>query len=297
MRTRAAVISVLVAVLLAPLSAIADTVTNPDGSTTTTTVETRQVEGGTETTTTRETVFKCTDQKQKTITERRVEHPDGSSEESTTTSVKPCGEGLLGDAAFSVATTSSVYGASSSVWFDVDSADDGQPTGTVDVYLDERKVATVRLDGDGTAEHVFSKTTSAGEREVDLVYSGDSTTRPTRMSTRPGPFAGPLKLLIDRAPTRTSLSLAASKIKKGKGPVVTVQVRPLPATLPAVGSIRIYSGSKRLKSVNLTASDMGRKNIRLPGWSSKGSKKIRAVYVADRNHKPSKSSVRKIKVT
>jgi hypothetical protein len=79
---------------------------------------------------------------------------------------------------------------------------------------------------------------------------------PNAAATSPG---GP----VAKAASRTTEALAKSRIRKTRHGVVYARVT-APSPIPITGTLRVYDGSKLLKSVTLSASNGGRKTITLP---------------------------------
>jgi large repetitive protein len=69
--------------------------------------------------------------------------------------------------------------------------------------------------------------------------------------------------LVAKAASRTTETLAKSKIRRTRHGVVYARVT-APSPIPITGTLRVYDGSKLLKTMTLYASNGGRKTITLP---------------------------------
>ena len=102
-------------------------------------------------------------------------------------------------------------------------------------------------------------------------------------------------LVVGKAASTSSLKLNKTKIKKSKKAVATVQVKSV-ATSKATGTVKVYDGSKVIKSATLKSSAKGTIKITLPKLK-KGTHKIKATYAGNGVAKASTSKVVKLKVT
>lgn len=283
-------------------SAFADSpTTNPDGSTTTVTHNTTAGPDGNITTTKTSTVYRCTDGRQLVRTITVTESP---TEESTTTTQEyvNCGtqatpESTLRTASIAASGSSAYYGSKygPEVWFDVDGEGNGpEPTGNANILVDGRVVGTVGLNSEGVADVTLPADTPAGKHTVDIHYLGDVNTRPAKMSESTGPMGGALVIPIYKADTHTTVT-APHKVRRSKHAKVTVKVAAEDALVAPTGRVAIYVGTRRVRTATLQASGHGKVTVSLPKMG-KGSRHIKAVYLADRNHTDSKSAAKTVKV-
>lgn len=265
---------------------------NSDGSTTTTTTSTTHADSGDTVTTNETTVYPCSGGQQTTVTNTTVQGPESGSENSSSSS-QACGEDAGKEKpGFALAIDTYAYGVSGT-GIDLGVIGDPTPTGSVRVILDGRTLKTVTLDSTGSAFISMPRTLSAGHHLADLAYSGDASNAPALWSQgKGGPMWSPLNVDIARAQTATSIAVPKSVSKTR---YATVRVRSLESGLRPTGTVKIYVGGHRVRTVALRPSAHGNLTIRLPKLKS-GKKQIRAVYSPDRNHEGSKSAVKKINV-
>ena len=102
-------------------------------------------------------------------------------------------------------------------------------------------------------------------------------------------------LTVGKANSATALSLNKTKIKKSKRAVATIKVTSAGTPTPT-GGVKVYDGSKAIKSATLAASAKGTIKITLPKLK-KGTHKIKATYAGNTVAKGSTSKVVSLKVT
>lgn len=102
-------------------------------------------------------------------------------------------------------------------------------------------------------------------------------------------------LSVGKASSATALTLNKTTIKKSKQAVATVKVSSAGTPTPT-GGVKVYDGSKVIKSATLAASAKGTIKITLPKLK-KGTHKIKATYAGNTVAKGSTSKVVSLKVT
>jgi hypothetical protein len=285
-----ALATAVAAVVFAGTPAVAGTETrNPDGSVTTTSVETSTDEyGDTTTATTKTTTWPCARGQQRVFVEKRVEGPrPGGSSRSFTQACEsvvkdgPSGsQGARREAGLWASTGSGEHGSAAApeIVFGV-LVDGPVATGEATVMVAGRTYM-VALDEQGDARVDLPRTLPAGRHLVDIRYLGDERTLPTRSGLGRGPTGGPVYLTIAKAETRLTVSMPKTW-KKSKRPMATIRVHAEGS--PAVGRVKVRVGGK---AVTVAVRD-GVAKVRL-SKASKGRKTVTVTYAGDRNHEPSK---------
>lgn len=148
---------------------------------------------------------------------------------------------------------------------------------------------TVLIPVRGSAAVVLPKTASVNVYKVTVTYAGTSVVAGS---------AGSATLKVVRAKSGTSLALAKAKVKKTQRARVVVRVA-LPgvkAPLYATGTVRVYDGTKLVKTYALKSANKGTVSLLLPKLP-RGSHRLKVVYGGTSNTVGSTSSVRTLTVT
>lgn len=164
----------------------------------------------------------------------------------------------------------------------------GATSGQVQIRTDSGAVlGTGNVVGGAVTIRISGKALKPGSHPVRAAYMGNGTT-PKASSPRRA-----VKITKLTASVSTKLSKTVSK-RKNATLKVTVSERPNLFASPT-GSLRIYDGRKRIRTVSLSSTGRGKKTIRLPKLK-KGTHKIRVLYTGNSFISPRYSSYRKIKV-
>lgn len=119
-------------------------------------------------------------------------------------------------------------------------------------------------------------------------------------STTPG-TAGILNLTPAAPPararvaTRVSLKVSSSRVRSGGRVSLRVALTSVAGPRPS-GRIRVYDGSRRLRSVTVSTPRRGRITIRTPRLRRSGAHRLRVVYTGSGTFEPSRSATRRIRV-
>lgn len=102
---------------------------------------------------------------------------------------------------------------------------------------------------------------------------------------------------MTKASSTTALKLSKSKIKRTKQVTATITVKAagVPTGYVPTGTVTIYDGSKKLKTVTLTASSKGTVKVKLPKLKAK-KHTIKVSYAGNADVASSKAS-KKLTVT
>ena len=198
--------------------------------------------------------------------------------------------------AVSTTTTSVVpaaarYGTAFNVSATVTAADATAPTGTVQVLRGNVVLASKAVSGTpGTATVPVPGTrllpgTSALVVKFVPAGSGYATSS-----------AAPKNIAVAKAISTTTAKVVKSPLKKSKKPQVVVTIKANGVPKPT-GVIKIYSGTKLLKTVTLTASSNGKITITLPKFSKAKTYKLTAKYAGSGVVGASNSKTVSIKIT
>ncbi|MGO4257861.1 Ig-like domain repeat protein [Marmoricola sp. RAF53] len=159
----------------------------------------------------------------------------------------------------STSTTSAVpasarYGTAFNVTATVTPTDASVPAGTVSVLEGPTVVATGTLASGAATITVPGTRLAPGSHALVLRYNGSGSLAQSSATAK--------TVVVAKALSTTSARVVKTPLKKTKVPAVVVTVRA--AGLKPTGTIRIYAGSKVLKTVTLTAANNGVITIKLP---------------------------------
>ncbi|RZI80548.1 MAG: Ig-like domain repeat protein, partial [Microbacterium sp.] len=108
-----------------------------------------------------------------------------------------------------------------------------------------------------------------GTSALTLKYSGTGTIAPSQAAAK--------NIVVGKAISTTVGKIYKTPIRKSVAPKILVTVK-APGVLKPTGVIRIYVGSKLLKTVTLTAANNGKVLITLPKFRAAGTYKLVAKY-------------------
>jgi len=177
------------------------------------------------------------------------------------------------------------YGAASTARVTVTSA--GRPaTGVVTVAVGG-VLRTLTLTG-GAASVAVPATLGAGRQDAYALYLGNTTTNAA---------VGAASFTVSRAVSKTTLKLSAKKATARKTKVrATVTVTVPGTSVTPTGTITLKAGKKVLRTTALAPSRHGRLTVKLPAFTGRGKKKVKAVCSGDANVAGSTSKALKVKV-
>lgn len=166
---------------------------------------------------------------------------------------------------------------------------DAATAGKVAIAVDGKQLETVSVSSSGTATVKLPNTLSVGKHTITA-----------ELAAAPG-IAGSkasASVTVNKAASKSSLKLSASKIKKSKRATATVKVTGsgVPSGYYPTGTVTIQDGSKKIASVKITAGNKGTVKVKLPKISKKGNHTIKASYAGNAQLKAS-SATAKLKVT
>ncbi len=164
----------------------------------------------------------------------------------------------------------------------------GEPaSGKATIAVDGKDLQTVQVGSSGIATVGLPRTLTAGTHTIKAT-----------LASAPGVKGSTASATVNvaKASSATSLSLPKS-VKKSKRATATITIggSDLPADYAPTGKVTVYDGSKKLKTLTLTASSKGRVTVKLPKLSVK-THTIKVSYAGDANLKASTAS-KKLKVT
>lgn len=146
--------------------------------------------------------------------------------------------------------------------------DGAAAAGSVKVEVDGKPFRTVAVGVSGTATIALPGTLAVGTHRITASLAAAPGVAASQASTT---------LTVGKAASATQVKLAKKKIKKSKRATVTVSVTGAPAGSSARGTVTIFDGAKRLRTVALAN---GSATVKLPKLSAK-KHTIRAVYSGD----------------
>ncbi|MFT4265150.1 MAG: Ig-like domain repeat protein [Nocardioides sp.] len=184
----------------------------------------------------------------------------------------------------SVAVANTTYGTAGSATVKVLDAESEPATGTVSIAVDGTTVGSADLASDGTATVALPAGLGAGQHTVTATYNGSDATATS---------SGSATFTVAKAASTSKLTLAASKIKKGKRVKATIAVS---SSATPTGVVKVYQGSKVLKSYTLAASANGKLTVTLPKFKKTGTYRLRVVYAGSANVAGSTSGTVTLKV-
>ncbi|MET3962733.1 hypothetical protein ABIE44_002667 [Marmoricola sp. OAE513] len=165
---------------------------------------------------------------------------------------------LTNSSTTSVVPSSAKYGAAFNVTATVTVAGTPNPTGTVSVLRGNVTLASKALAANGAGKATITVPggkLNPGTSALVVKYSGTGSVAPSSASAK--------NIVVTKAVSTTTAAIVKTPLKKTKTPKITVTVRAAGVAKPT-GVIRIYSGSKLLKTVTLTAASNGKLTISLP---------------------------------
>lgn len=160
--------------------------------------------------------------------------------------------------------------------------------GKVAVKLDGKALQTVSVGDSGTATIELPRTLAAGAHTVEASLPAAPGVAGSKASAQ---------LTVTKASSTTTLKLSKSTIKRTKRATATITVKAVgvPAGYAPTGKVTVYDGSKKLKTVTLTASSKGIVKVKLPKLKAK-KHTIKVTYAGSADVAASKAS-KKLKVT
>lgn len=170
------------------------------------------------------------------------------------------------------------YGQSAQVKIQVAGPGGVVPTGTASVTV-AGKTQTVKLDAQGRATAVLSKTLAPKKYAVTVVYSGNG-----NLIAR----SGFLNVTVAKAAAKTPTFAATGKIKANKAGKATVKVATTSGLAKAGGKVKIVlKKGKTSKTLNVTVKS-GVAAVKLPKLA-KGKWSVKVTYAGDANYVASKT--------
>ena len=157
------------------------------------------------------------------------------------------------------------------------SATGGIPTGTVSFHDGATVIGTGTVNAQGIA--TFSTTALAvGTHMLTAVYSGDANYQPST--------SGAISVVVQLAPTTTSLATSANPSVVGQNVTLTAAVSSITAN--AAGNVNFMDGTTLLSSVALNGSETA---VYTTSSLTFGAHALTAIYVGDSIHATSTSAV------
>lgn len=172
----------------------------------------------------------------------------------------------------SVVPTSGRYGTAFNVGATVTVAGTPSPTGTVSVYKGATLLASKALTSTGLGKATIAIPGTKllpGTSALTVKYSGTGTIAPSQAAAK--------NIVIGKAVSTATSKIVKTPLKKTLVPQIIVTIK-APGVLKPTGTIKIYSGTKLLKSVTLTAASNGKITIKLPKFTKAGTYKLTAKY-------------------
>ena len=183
------------------------------------------------------------------------------------------------------------------------------PAGTQPLVLDEKRPsvdawAHVRVLADATrqltVQNVLGRLPEFAEPTGAAGTLGAGThTVEAALPAAPGVAGSKASstLTVTKASSTTKLKLSKTKIKRTKQATATITVKAagVPSGYAPTGTVTVYDGSKKLKSVSLTAAGKGVVKVKLPKLKAK-THTIKVTYAGNADVASSKAS-KKLKVT
>ncbi len=193
---------------------------------------------------------------------------------------------LASETELTLTRTSTTFGAANTASVRVRVG--GEPaSGKATIAIDGKDLQTVQVGSSGIATVSLPRTLSAGTHTIKAT-----------LAPAPGVKGSTATATVNvaKASSTTSLSLPKS-VKKSKQATATITIggSDLPADYAPTGKVTVYDGSKKLKTLTLTASSKGKVTVKLPKLSVK-THTIKVSYAGDANLKASTAS-KKLKVT
>ncbi len=185
-----------------------------------------------------------------------------------------------------LAKTSTTFGAANTGSIKV-SADDAPVSAKAVVTVDGKQLQTVQIGSSGIASFSLPAGLTAGKHTVEASVTPGAGVAGSKASAT---------VTVAKASSKTTLSLPKS-VKKSKQATATIKISGsgLPAGYAPTGKVTVYDGSKKLKTVTLSASAKGTVKVKLPKLKAK-KHTIKVSYAGDSNLKSSKAS-KSLKVT
>lgn len=193
---------------------------------------------------------------------------------------------LASETELTLTRTSTTFGAANTASVRVRVG--GEPaSGKATIAIDGKELQTVQVGSSGIATVSLPRTLSAGTHTIKAT-----------LASAPGVKGSTATATVNvaKASSTTSLSLPKS-VKKSRQATATITIggSDLPADYAPTGKATVYDGSKKLKTLTLTASSKGKVTVKLPKLSIK-THTIKVSYAGDANLKASTAS-KKLKVT
>lgn len=185
-----------------------------------------------------------------------------------------------------LAKTSTTFGAANTGSIKV-SAGDAPVSAKAVVTVDGKQPQTVQIGSSGIGSFSLPATLTAGKHTVEATVTPGAGVAGSKASAT---------VTVAKASSKTTLSLPKS-VKKSKQATATIKISGsgLPGGYAPTGKVTVYDGSKKLKTVTLSASAKGTVKVKLPKLKAK-KHTIKVSYAGDSNLKSSKTS-KKLKVT
>lgn len=196
-----------------------------------------------------------------------------------------CGAGVLDLSRLDVAVylhipwVRGTYGKGLDIATSANMHDRWSAQGSLELVRGSAVLARLPLDAGGWAPRTLSGTAlPAGTYSVRTQYAG-------RWSSQAE------KVFISKARSSVSQSIASTVSRRQKAKItVTVKVAGVPSP---TGQLRVYDGKKRISTVNLSSTGLGKRVVTLPRLS-KGKHRIKTVYVGTSNITGTTSSTRTV---
>ncbi|MCX6397250.1 MAG: Ig-like domain-containing protein [Propionibacteriales bacterium] len=191
----------------------------------------------------------------------------------------------------SVVPTKARYGTAFNVSATVTVAGTPSPTGTVSVFKGATLLASKALTSTGLGKATITVPGTKlvpGTSALTVKYGGTGTIAASQ--------AAPKNVVVSKAISTTVGKIYATPIRKAVAPRIIVTVKAA-GVLKPTGTIRIYVGSKLLKTVTLTAATNGKITITLPKFRAAGTYRLVAKYAGSSLVGASNAAPVSIKVT
>jgi hypothetical protein len=181
-------------------------------------------------------------------------------------------------------TAKPVYGRVFTVTVTV-TASDVTPTGAVTLISGGTTLGSGNLFGGKVILGVKATALNAGAHTLTASYAGNDAVSPA---------SGTTAVTVAKQVPLVSLTLGKATVKHSAKPKVTVKATATGLTF--TGKVKVYDGSKVLKTVTLTSANKGKLVITLPSLKV-GTHKLKAVSVAGTNLGAATSKPVNLKVT
>jgi hypothetical protein len=163
----------------------------------------------------------------------------------------------------------------------------GTPTGSVAFYDGSTRLATVPVDGNGTAAYTLSRGLTVKKHLILGKFVPNATAFIASTSSSHA-------LTVGKTKATMAIRASLTTLTKSHHEVVTVTFTATGVT--PTGTLGAYVNGKKKKSYTMPVSDRGKRTLTLPKFSTRGTKSIVVRYSGDSHVGSRSSSTVKVKV-